>query len=471
MINMKLLALLSLSGCLSLSLAKAQNGVYPIFETDKIASSELKQRRAAIHELVGKGNIAVFFTNPERNRNNDVDFIFRGDSNFLYLTGFEEPGAALIMVPGGFAWKGKTITELLFLNLPNIQSETWLGYRMGPDNAVKILGIDAATSNSEFEEAMKAAAAASPGAKVSSSLPPQATGGELGQMVATFQDWRKTSGAAAGANLRSKLSEMRGIKSAAEVAFLRKVSHISAIAHCEVMRSVQPGMREWDLAAIDQFVFARMGCEFAGYPPIVGSGPNSTILHYESNRRLLQAGDIVCMDSAGEFHGYSADVTRSFPVSGKFSPEQKSIYEVVLKAQNTGISMCKPGTNMGDIENAIRKDLSDGLIKLGIIKSAGELGRYYMHGFGHGIGLDVHDPVPFQLAAGAALTVEPGIYIKAGSPCDKKWWNIGVRIEDDILVTAAGPENMSAAAPRTVNDIEKLMAEKGIGNEPLRPWK
>lgn len=297
---MKLLAMLSLSGCLAFSIAKAQNGVYPIFETDKIAPSEFKQRRSLIHTLVGKGNFAVLFTNPERNRNNDVDFIFRGDSNFLYLTGFEEPSAALLMVPGGFSWKGKTTTELLFLNLPNIQSETWLGYRMGPDNAVKLLGIESAVSNAEFEEALKAAALACPGGKVSASLPPQATGGELGKMVTTFNDWRKATSAASGANLRSKLSEMRGIKSAAEIAFLRKASQASAVAHCEVMRSVQPGMRESDLSAIDQYVFARFGCEFVGYPPIVGSGPNSTILHYESNRRLLQAGDIVCMDSAGE---------------------------------------------------------------------------------------------------------------------------------------------------------------------------
>jgi Xaa-Pro aminopeptidase len=200
----------------------------------------------------------------------------------------------------------------------------------------------------------------------------------------------------------------------------------------------------------------------------VGSGPNSCILHYEADRRLMNAGDMVCMDVAGEYHGYSADVTRSFPVNGKFTPEQRTIYELVLAAQDAGIKACVAGAPFGSADQVARKIIGDGLVRLGIISDPKQSGRYFMHGTSHYIGLDVHDAHGDNtLREGAALTVEPGIYIKAGSPCDKKWWNIGVRIEDDILVTSNGPVNMSAGAPRRVEEIEALMKENGIGNLPL----
>jgi Xaa-Pro aminopeptidase len=217
-------------------------------------------------------------------------------------------------------------------------------------------------------------------------------------------------------------------------------------------------MREYELGALLEYFVKKNGCEAVGYPPIVGAGENSTILHYQSLRKQMKAGEIICMDAAGEFRGYSSDVTRSFPVSGKFSPEQKAIYEVVLKAQEAGIAQCRAGTTTGQVGGAVSQELAKGMLALGIIKASNELGRYYMHGFGHGIGLDVHDPLPGTLAPGACLTVEPGIYIKSGSPCDPKWWNIGIRIEDAILVTSGDPVNMSIAAPRSIADIERIMA-------------
>ena len=251
---------------------------------------------------------------------------------------------------------------------------------------------------------------------------------------------------------------MREIKSAAEIDLIKKATEISVLGHLEAMRSLEPGMREYEIGWLVQYVFGRNGCEYTGYPPICGTGENSTILHYQSLRKVMKAGEIICMDAAGEFRGYSSDVTRSFPVNGRFSPEQKAIYEVVLKANEAGIARCKPGVTVGQVGAACSDELAKGMIALGIIQNARELGRYYMHGFGHGIGLDVHDPMPGTLAPGACLTVEPGIYIKAGSPCDPKWWNIGIRIEDAILVTEGEPVNMSKAAPKTVADIERVMA-------------
>lgn len=449
----------------------AQSTPYPVYETDTLPPDEFRARRQEVKKAMGPGSLAVLFTNPTRNRNNDVDFVFRGDSNFLYLTGFEEPDAALILAPDGFELGGRTVTEVLFVNEANSFSLTWEGYRMGSENARTLLGVEAAAPNSEFQKVLQLAAGAASQRKLSVSVPPQATGGGLGRMITQFETWRGGAAFGSGVNLRQKLSAMRGVKSPKEIELIRKAAEISALAHVEAMRSIEPGMREWHISALVQYVFAREGCEYPGYPPIVGSGPNSTILHYQSNRRKTELGDMICMDTAGEYHGYSADVTRSFPVGGKFSPEQRAIYEVVLAAQEAGIAACKPGGNPGSVGNIVSQKLAEGLIALGLIESARELNRYYMHGFGHGIGLDVHDPLPGTFVPGVCLTVEPGIYIKDGSPCDKKWWNIGIRIEDDILVSESGPVNLSKDAPRTIADIERLMAEKGLGNVESKPWK
>lgn len=450
-----------------------QGGKYPVFEPARYRPAETKARRDRLMAEMGPGSIGVFFTNPTRNRNNDVDFLFRGDSNFLYLTGFEEPDAALILVPDGFDFNGRRVREVIFVNLADAMSEVWLGYRMGVAGSTAILGIEAAAPNTDFATVLaKAAAAASAKKLTTGQVPADASPQEpLGQMVQSYQTWRSGAGFASGVNGAATIRRYRQIKSAWEIELLKKACAISAQAHTEAMRSMSPSMWEYQIAAVQEFIFKSQGCDYTGYPSICGSEANATILHYEANRRQMRAGELFLTDSAGEYYNYSADVTRTYPVNGKFSPEQKAIYEIVLAAQEKGIGMCRVGATMGQISQAISAVMADGLIKLGVIKNASELGRYYMHGFGHGIGLDVHDPSPQTLAAGAALTVEPGIYIKAGSPCNKKWWNIGVRIEDDILVTEAGPVNMSAGCPRKVADIEKLMAEKGIGNSVSVPWK
>lgn len=441
-------------------LATAQN--YPVFEKDKTPPAELKQRRQAFLAKFPAHTIVVMFTNDEKLRNNDVDFLFRGDSNFLYLTGFEEPDAALVMSTDEFKVDGKMTNEVLFCNESNAMSETWLGYRMGSANIPTLLGIDTAQSNAKFKVSIESILSGAAQKQISTAIAPDIGDAHtLGRMVHDFK-------VAIVANLMttkdvsSTISNMRGVKSDTEVAFLRKAADESAKGHIEVMKAVKPKMREWEMAAIVEGTYRKGGCEYPGYPSIVGSGMNSCILHYDTVRKEAQDGEIVCMDAAGEYHGYSADVTRTFPVNGTFSPAQKAIYNAVLKAQTVGINACTPGNNFGKISQMISDTLAKELIALGVIANANELGRYYMHGFGHGIGLDVHDPCPFTLVKNALLTVEPGVYIKAGSPCDKKWWNIGVRIEDDILVTDSVPINLSARAPRSVNEIEYLMKNKKL---------
>lgn len=428
---------------------------YPVYETDKLPVAEHAKRRAAVIERMAPGSVAFFFTNPTMNRNNDVDFLFRGDSNFLYLSGFDEPDAVLVLAKDGVTLGGKVVKEALFVNVANQNSITWLGYRMGPENAMKLLQIEHAMPNSEFAGALPTMLQAAKTVYVQNS--PGEGRDMLGRMASALTQRLAAANLTAARDAGGWLRAMRQIKSPAEIEMIKKATEISCLGHIEAMKAVRPGMREYEIGALVEYVFKKNGCEEVGYPPIVGAGENSTILHYQSLRKQMKAGEIICMDAAGEFRGYSSDVTRSFPVSGKFSPEQKAIYEIVLKANEAGIARCRAGATTAQVGAACSEELAKGLIALGLIQNRNELGRYYMHGFGHGVGLDVHDPLPGTLQPGAVLTVEPGIYIKAGSPCDPKWWNIGIRIEDVIVVTDGDPLNLSISAPKKVDDIERLM--------------
>ncbi|MEZ0325546.1 MAG: aminopeptidase P N-terminal domain-containing protein [Fimbriimonas sp.] len=441
---------------------------YPVFEADNLPASLYARRRDSIKQQLGPNTLAILFTNPERNRSNDTDYRFRPDSNFRYLTGFEEPDSALLLAPSGVEYRGKKVTEILFVNTSDAMSETWLGYRMGPADAMTLQQVELALPNSKFQEVLKSIVLA-PSTSLMLASAPADPSGPVAQMLKQWNEWVAGTGKSpATARLGTMLSKMRVKKSPEEVVLLQKAVDATVAGHREAMKSLEPGMREFEIQAVVEYAFTRMGCEAVGYNSIVGSGPNSCILHYEANRRQAKAGDILCMDVAGEYHGYSADVTRSFPVSGKFTPAQRDVYELVLAAQEAGIRECVIGKPFGAADAAARKIVADGLLKLGITKTADESRRYFMHGTSHYIGLDVHDAHGDNtLQENYALTVEPGIYIKAGSPCDPKWWNIGVRIEDDILVTKSGPVNMSAGVPRRVDEVEALMREKGIGNIPV----
>jgi Xaa-Pro aminopeptidase len=254
------------------------------------------------------------------------------------------------------------------------------------------------------------------------------------------------------------LDAMRMIKSPEELRLMRRAIEISMEGHRATIRSAKPGMHEYELAATMEYQFHRLGSEYPGYPSIVGSGPNSCILHYETNRRRTEPGDMVVMDCGAEYHGYSADITRTIPISGVFTPEQRVIYDLVSSAQDSAITLCVAGKDFRDPHRRAVEIISAGLVKLGIIKSPGEYRKYFMHGTSHFLGMDVHDVGrPGALKPGMVMTVEPGIYIAAGSDCDRKWWNIGVRIEDDILITDGAPVNLSGALPRSSSAIEALM--------------
>ncbi|MBS1726825.1 MAG: aminopeptidase P N-terminal domain-containing protein [Armatimonadetes bacterium] len=448
--------------CLAL-LAQQQDGFqFRVYENDKIKPAEFAQRR---HDLLAKlpaGNVTVLVTNPLHQRSNDTEYRFRPNSYFWYLTGCEEGDSALILAPDGITVDGKSVKEVLFVQDKNPGAETWTGILMGAPVAKELLGIDAVVSNKRFAEVL-------------STLHPESTtlvdrpeglSGTVQKMVESFDQWSK--GTKADATAIKTLNVMRSVKSPAEIALTWKSINATVEAHKEALRSCEPGMREYEIASLVEYIFARNGCESVAYGSIVGSGVNSCVLHYVDARKTIEKGDFICMDVGGEYHGYASDVTRSYPANGKYTPEQRAIYEIVQEAQEAGVKACKVGAAFGAAGQVANRIVADGLMKLGIIKEASEVRRYFMHGTSHYVGLDVHDTGDYgPLRNGQIMTVEPGIYIKEGSPCDKKWWNIGVRIEDTILVTDAGPVNMSGSKlPRSIPEIEKLMSETGLGNRP-----
>ena len=269
-----------------------------------------------------------------------------------------------------------------------------------------------------------------------------------------------------GTTLRAILDELRTLKTEEEMLALQKAIDVTAEAHREVMRQVEAGWAEYEIEALVEYTFKRNGAEYTGFPSIVGSGENSVILHYETNRRTTQPGDVVVIDIGAEFHGYSADVTRTIPVGGEYSDEQRAIYELVYRAQEAGIEATRAGSSFGAPHLAASQALAAGLAELGLISGPMDqrgLSRFFMHGTSHYLGLDVHDVGSRgPMAPGAVITVEPGIYIPAAEDIDPKWWNIGVRIEDDVLVTEGDPVILSASAPRQIDEVEALMQRRPV---------
>jgi Xaa-Pro aminopeptidase len=259
------------------------------------------------------------------------------------------------------------------------------------------------------------------------------------------------------------MAKLREVKTKEELVLLRKAISITCDAQNELMKVLKPEMKEFQAEAVVEAVFKINGAEYPGYPSIVGAAENSCILHYTTNRKTMKGNHLLLSDVGAEYHGYTADVTRTIPVDGKYSKEEKIIYNIVLEAQNKAIAECKAG-NPFYITNTIATTVvSQRLQEIGLIKSPFELRRYFMHGTSHYLGLDVHDPGTYgEFQPNTVITVEPGIYIKEGSPCDPKWWNIGVRIEDDILITDGEPENLSGCVPRTIKEIEAVMKKQPL---------
>ncbi len=514
--------------------APAQQHDAPVrYEDDFLSADFHRSRRDALLRFLPDNAIAVVFSAPTRNRQNDVSYEYRQSSDFLYLTGSEEPGSVLLLAPGGIAVDGRTVRELLFVPPRDPAEEVWTGRRYGTERAMSQLGLelaveatrfdqiivpllrdrtrqihhveipDAPESGSELERqletflahvrpltmprgspsaaAFAVALASGPNSfsrmKEAPLTPASFTDPDLRRLAEafaasrTYEEWarRRTellAGRSEGSVLRVLLGDLRTVKAEEEMAVLQRAIDITAEAHRAVMMQVEPGWTEYQIEALVEYTFKRNGAEHPGFPSIVGSGENSVILHYETNRRTTQPGDVVVIDIGAEFHGYTADVTRTIPLNGRYTPEQRAIYEVVYAAQEAGIRASRGGRPFRAAHDAASRVLAEGLARLGLISSPSDqagLRRFFMHGTSHYLGLDVHDVGNGgDLLPGTVITVEPGIYIAAADDIDPKWWNIGVRIEDDILITDGDPVLLSRGVPRQIDEIEALMGSRPV---------
>jgi len=427
--------------------------------TDYLTKEFHAGRRQALRNLMPANSVAVVFAYPERVFSKDVNYVYHPNPDLYYFSGYKEPDAVLLVFKDMQTDGEGRYNEMIFVRRRDPARESWTGRRLGAEGVKAQLGFtrvytsDAfANSTIDFKKFSEV---------ISDRLPDDASG-DLKGLISSFKSKAPTINTADFATFTNTL---RGVKTPEELVLLKKSVEISSIAHAEAMRAVKPSMSERELAGIMLYVHSKYNAEGEGYPPIVGSGANGCILHYEENNSLEVKNQLVLMDVAAEYHGYSADVTRTFPANGKFTEEQKAIYQIVYDAQEEVFKLCKDGVKAGDLGTKASEVLAAGLMKLGIIKDAKELRTYYAHGVSHQLGLDVHDKGGSRggnLLAGMVVTVEPGIYIPAGSPCDKKWWNIGVRIEDDVLIGKTEGTVLSIDAPRKWQDVEKTIAEKSI---------
>jgi Xaa-Pro aminopeptidase len=427
-------------------------------------SNPFHQRREKVLKQYGADDIIILVSAPESHRNADTNYIFRQDSNFYYITGFSEPRSVAILAPG------RAEGEYILFNLPrDPDKEIWNGKRAGQKGAVEEFGANQAFSIEELDQRLPDIIR---GRKNAYLIQSNAEKGVENRVML-----KKVS--EAGMEVRDitpLLTAMRSIKDEAEILAMREALRITGLAHVNAMRHCQPGMFEYQVEAALMNKFYQNGSHAQAYPNIVASGPNTCILHYETNDRRIQNGDLVLIDAAAEYQTYAADITRTFPANGKFTIEQRAIYEIVLKAQEAGIKAVAAGVTVKSVRDAVERVITQGLLDLGLLH--GELEKlleeyackkYYMHSFGHWIGLDVHDvggkdengqPNMRQLEAGMTLTMEPGIYISnQHNDIDPKWHNIGVRIEDVLFVTSGGCEVLSAAIPKSVESIEMIMEQ------------
>lgn len=480
---MKRLKILSILILISLSIFAQDEYLLP--------SAFFKSNREEFMKIIGDDAIAIFYSNTLKTRSNDIEYRFKQDNNFFYLTGLNEPDAILVLAPQGFApavlkvavkATGKyydvtldtiksdyKIREVLFLKERDSLREVWTGKTLGTKGAMEKLGFQLALPIEEFKNVIRAIIYATKAKTIYFPYPTGCYEGKLKDIIETVESIISSQRNRFQFSDPSPiLARMRMIKKPEEIELIKKAVEITTKAHRQVMMSCEPGMYEYELQAIVEYVFTRLGAQYPAFPTIIGSGENSVVLHYSSNRKMINDGDLIVVDIGAEYGNYCADVTRTIPANGKFSAEQAEIYNIVLKAQEETIKLIRPGVSFTELQLKATEVIADELLKLGIIKDKSEARKYFMHGVTHHLGLDVHDVgVPGKLEPGMVITIEPGIYIPAGSDCDSKYWNIGVRIEDDILVTEKGYSILSADAPKTIEEIERLMKRRGIGNEQI----
>jgi Xaa-Pro aminopeptidase len=437
-------------------------------------------RRDSLRAKMPANSVAIITAYPVRNFSNDVDYVYHQNPDLYYFTGYKEPHSLLLVFkePQTGA-DGKTYNEVFFVQKRNPRAEQWTGRRLGVEGVKEKLKISNVYNGEAFKDFPvdfskfdKIIMDRIPTDVANSQQDPadlydllEQLKSKIGMPAPGTRDPR-----IAYDLFQQITASLREIKTEEELVLLRKAIEISCAGQVEVMKAIKPSMSERELQGIHEFVHKKYGAEHWGYPSIVGAGNNGCVLHYQENDKLHVQNKMVLMDVGAEYHGYTADVTRTIPANGKFSPEQKTIYEIVYQAQEAAFKLCREGSSWSEISNAAREVIAEGLLKLGIIKSKNEVSKYYPHGLGHHIGLDVHDRGTYQkLKKGMVITIEPGIYIPEGSPCDEKWWGIAVRIEDDILIKEKDYELLSASAPRKVEDIEKMIAQKSALDDFILP--
>lgn len=419
-------------------------------------------------DMMGDESIAIIPTASIHIRNRDVEFPFRPDSDFYYLTGYPEPEAVAMLIPGRA--KGEYI---LFCRERDLKMETWHGRRAGLEGAIDIYGADDAFPIEDLDEIL-------PGLLEDREMIYYTLGNDqtfdqrVVGWVKQVRDKVRTGVNAPDEfiSLNHILHDMRLYKSRQEIKAIRQAAKISTFAHKRAMQICRPGLKEYHIEAELVHEFMQHGARSAAYPPIVGSGENSCILHYTENNKELQNGDVLLIDAGAEYDGYASDITRTFPVNGEFSKEQRAIYELVMAAQAAAIKQVRPGNHWNDPHDAAVETMTEGLIELGILKGRTRTlikdqaySKFFMHRTGHWLGMDVHDVGDYKvegdwrmLEPGMVMTVEPGLYFPPARGLPRKWWNIGIRIEDDVLVTRDGNDVLSKDLPRDIEAIEELMA-------------
>ncbi len=438
---------------------------------EKITAAEYQQRRDKVVSLMDNQSVALLSSGTTKARAGDLNFPFYPDPNFYYLTGCKDAGAFLLLAPQGIKIEGAAATQVLFLASGY---NAYTGDLRGEVPVLDSSGAMVIADKKHFDEIRHQVLSRADALYV-----PAWPQGFLHDPISDKRFFIEREAKKAIKekysqlpikSISAPLAQMRQLKSEQEIALLKQAASITSRALCEVMRSAETGMYEYDLQAILEYAFKRLGAEDVGFNSIVGSGPNAIILHYDKNRRCIEAGELVLMDVGAQYEGYGADITRTFPVSGRFSPAQRELYEIVLRANREAIQIMKPGVPFKEVEAKAAAVVADGLQKLGIIPEAKAVKNYLPHGVSHHIGLETHDAGEYKLLqAGMVITMEPGIYIPVESTdVDVKYRGIGIRIEDDILITPNGHEVITDEVPRTIAEIEKLMKEKGLGQIRIR---
>lgn len=434
-----------------------------------IPQKEFDRRRQRLMDFMVPNSIAIVATGTEVTRSRDTHYPFRPDSDFYYLSGFAEPEAVLALIPG--RPQGEYV---LFVRDRDRTREIWDGLRAGPEGACEQYGADDAFPIGDIDDIL-------PGLLEGRERVYYAMGINA-EFDRRMMGWvnsiraRARSGATPPGefvDLDHMLHDLRLIKTSAELKVMREAGEISARAHCRAMTLCEPGQFEYRLQAEIEYEFARSGAHWPAYSTIVGSGANGCILHYVENSARMRAGDLVLIDAGCELDFYAADITRTFPVNGTFSGEQRALYEVVLQAQLAAIEMTRAGRHWNEPHEAAVRVLTDGLIDLGLLKgdrdeliARGAYTEFYMHRTGHWLGMDVHDVGDYKidnewrlLEPGMVLTVEPGLYVSPDNTAvDERWRGIGIRIEDDVAITPDGVDILTAGVPKSIAEIESLMA-------------